>query len=93
MPQDIYLSDDTVSANIAFGIEPKDIDQVMVQKAAKIANLHDFVKSELPKQYQTTIGERGVTNRSGPRPRVDQHRALLERAAGLPFFRDYQTTM
>ena len=76
MPQHIYLSDDTVAANIAFGVEPKDIDQNMVEKAAKIASLHEFVLNELPKQYQTTIGERGVRLSGGQRQRIGIARAL-----------------
>ena len=58
VPQHIYLSDDTVTANIAFGVEHEDIDQEAVEKASKIANLHEFVINELPKNYQTTIVEK-----------------------------------
>lgn len=76
VPQHIYLSDDTVAANIAFGAEPKDIDQNMVEKVAKIASLHEFVLNELPKQYQTTIGERGVRLSGGQRQRIGIARAL-----------------
>ncbi|MDC3174449.1 ABC transporter ATP-binding protein/permease [Candidatus Pelagibacter sp.] len=76
VPQHIFLSDDSIAANIAFGKEYKDIDQQAVEKAAKIANLHDFVKSELPKQYQTTIGERGVRLSGGQRQRIGIARAL-----------------
>ena len=76
VPQHIYLSDDTVAANIAFGIEPKDIDLVAVEKAAKIANLHNFLIDELPKQYQTIIGERGVRLSGGQRQRIGIARAL-----------------
>jgi ABC-type multidrug transport system fused ATPase/permease subunit len=76
VPQHIYLSDDTVSANIAFGIKPEDISQKAVEKVAKIANLHEFVVDELPKQYQTTIGERGVRLSGGQRQRIGIARAL-----------------
>lgn len=76
VPQNIYLSDDTLEANIAFGIKPKDINQDMVKKASKIANLHDFVISELPKQYQTIIGERGVRLSGGQCQRIGMARAL-----------------
>ena len=69
IPQHIYLSDDTVSANIAFGVNPEDIDQI-VEKASKIANLHQFIIDELPNQYQTTIGERGVRLSGGQRQRI-----------------------
>jgi ABC-type multidrug transport system fused ATPase/permease subunit len=75
-PQHIYLSDDTVAANIVFGTEPKDINQDMVKKVAKIANLHKFVMDELPRQYETTIGERGVRLSGGQRQRIGIARAL-----------------
>jgi ABC-type multidrug transport system fused ATPase/permease subunit len=76
VPQHIYLSDDTVAANIAFGVKPKDINQAAVLKSSKIANLHNFVIDELPKQYQTTIGERGVRLSGGQRQRIGIARAL-----------------
>jgi len=76
VPQYIYLADDTVAANIAFGREPKDIIQKDIERAAKIANLHEFVMKELPKQYQTTIGERGVRLSGGQRQRIGIARAL-----------------
>ena len=59
VPQSIYLSDDTIANNIAFGINNENINQVDVEKASKIANLHEFVINELPEKYQTSIGERG----------------------------------
>jgi ATP-binding cassette, subfamily B, bacterial PglK len=76
VPQHIYLFDDTIAANIAFGLEPKDINQDMVRKAAQIANLHNFVIEELPHQYQTTIGERGVRLSGGQQQRIGIARAL-----------------
>jgi ATP-binding cassette, subfamily B, bacterial PglK len=76
VPQHIYLSDDTVEANVAFGIDLKDINQEAVEKASKIANLHEFVINELPKNYQTTIGERGVRLSGGQRQRIGIARAL-----------------
>jgi ABC-type multidrug transport system fused ATPase/permease subunit len=76
VPQHISLSDDTVTANIGFGIENKDIYKDAVHKAAKIANLHEFVMDELPKQYQTIIGERGVRLSGGQRQRIGIARAL-----------------
>ena len=48
----------------------------MVEKASKIANLHNFVMDELPKQYKTTIGERGVRLSGGQRQRIGITRAL-----------------
>ena len=76
VPQHIYLTDDTISANIAFGVEIEDINQEAVEKASKIANLHEFIIDELPKKYQTTIGERGVRLSGGQRQRIGIARAL-----------------
>ena len=76
VPQHIYLSDDTVAANIAFGIENTKIDLAAVEKASKIANLHEFVIDELPQRYETTIGERGVRLSGGQRQRIGIARAL-----------------
>ena len=76
VPQQIFLSDDTVAANIAFGVDFKNIDQKAVERAAKIANLHEFVVNELPNQYKTTIGERGVRLSGGQCQRIGIARAL-----------------
>ena len=76
VPQYIYLADNSVAVNIAFGVEPNNIDHAAVEKAAKIANLHEFVMDELPKQYQTEIGERGVRLSGGQRQRIGIARAL-----------------
>ena len=43
VPQEIFIADDTLAANIAFGVDKKDINQEHVQQAAKIANIDDFV--------------------------------------------------
>jgi ATP-binding cassette, subfamily B, bacterial PglK len=79
VPQQIYLADDTMAANIAFGLDAKDIDAEAVQRAAKIANLHDFVANELPQKYQTTVGERGVRLSGGQRQRIGIARALYHK--------------
>jgi ABC-type multidrug transport system fused ATPase/permease subunit len=76
VPQHIYISDDTVAANIAFGVDPKDINQETVEKVSKIANLHEFVINELPQKYQNTIGERGVRLSGGQLQRIGVARAL-----------------
>ena len=76
VPQNIYLSDDTVAANIALGIDPKEFNQQAIEKACKIANIHDFVIGELKDKYQTTIGERGVRLSGGQRQRIGIARAL-----------------
>ena len=76
VPQHIFLIDDTIAANIAFGKKNNDIDQELVERAAKIANLHEFVTKKLPKKYQTTIGERGIRLSGGQRQRIGIARAL-----------------
>jgi ABC-type multidrug transport system fused ATPase/permease subunit len=76
VPQQIYLADDTVAANIAFGLDVGDINQEAVERASKIANLHDFVISELSHQYQTNLGERGVRLSGGQRQRIGIARSL-----------------
>lgn len=76
VPQQIFLTDDTITANIAFGLKKKDIDQAAVERAARIAELHDFVMEELPHGYDTLVGERGVRLSGGQRQRVGIARAL-----------------
>jgi ABC-type multidrug transport system fused ATPase/permease subunit len=76
VPQQIYLADDSVAANIAFGVGAKDIDLKAVERAAKIANLHDFVIKNLPQDYNTKVGERGVRLSGGQRQRIAIARAL-----------------
>jgi len=76
VPQHIYLTDDTIAANIAFGVLAKDIDQQSVERAAKIANLHEFVVNDLSHGYATAVGERGVRLSGGQRQRIGIARAL-----------------
>ena len=76
VPQQIFLIDESVAANIAFGIAPEAIDMAAVERAARVANLHDFVTGELPQGYQTTVGERGVRLSGGQRQRIGIARAL-----------------
>ena len=76
VPQQIFLADDTITANIAFGIEHENINQDKVEKCAKIANLHDFVINNLSKKYETTIGEKGARLSGGERQRIGIARAL-----------------
>ena len=76
VPQQIYLSDNTINANIAFGVETKDINSEAVENASKIANIHNFITEELPEKYKTKIGERGVRLSGGQRQRIGIARAL-----------------
>ena len=76
VPQYIYLSDNTIASNIAFGIDSKDVNLSTVEKVAKIANIHEFISDELPQKYQTVIGERGIRLSGGQRQRIGIARAL-----------------
>lgn len=76
VPQHIYLTDDTISANIALGIESENINQANIEKASIVANLHDFVINELPNKYNTVIGERGIRLSGGQRQRIGIARAI-----------------
>lgn len=76
VPQEIYLSDDSVKKNIAFGLEEKNINNEQVKFAARLAALDDFVENQLPKKYNTIIGERGVRLSGGQRQRIGLARAL-----------------
>ena len=76
VPQFIYLSDNSILSNIAFGVEPNEIDEGAVVRAAKIANLHEFIVDELPDKYQTIVGERGIRLSGGQRQRIGIARAL-----------------
>ncbi|MSM41265.1 MAG: ATP-binding cassette domain-containing protein [Geobacter sp.] len=76
VPQSIFLADDTVARNIAFGIPAAEIDRAAVERAARSANLHDFVVNQLPAGYDTVVGERGVRLSGGERQRIGIARAL-----------------
>ena len=76
IPQNIFLTDDTILSNIAFGIEKKNINIELAEKAAKIASLHDFIISELPNKYHTIIGENGMRLSGGQRQRIGIARAF-----------------
>lgn len=76
VPQTIFLSDDTMAANIAFGIPSEKIDLQAVQAAARVAQLHDFIIEQLPGGYSGRIGEGGVRLSGGQRQRIGLARAL-----------------
>jgi len=79
VPQEVILIDDTISANIAFGVSPEKINHDAVVYASKIANLHEFIITELSEEYDTKVGERGVRLSGGQRQRIGIARALYNK--------------
>jgi len=77
VPQDNFLFSDTLKANIAFGVEGQDMERIVA--AAKAACIHDSIM-EFPDQYDTMVGERGVTLSGGQKQRSSIARALMKDA-------------
>lgn len=84
VPQAIFLSEGTISENIAFGIDNLDIDIEKVKKAVKLAHLEELVAS-LEDGLDTKVGERGVQLSGGQRQRIGIARALYNDAKVLVF--------
>jgi len=77
VPQSIYLIDDSISKNIAFGIESRDINTQLVIKSSMQADINDIIDM-LPNKYDTVVGERGVALSGGQRQRIGLSRALYK---------------
>jgi len=75
VPQSIYLTDDTLRRNVAFGVRDEDIDNAAVERAVRSAQLDTFIHS-LPDGLDTMVGERGIRLSGGQRQRIGIARAL-----------------
>ena len=75
IPQSIFLTDDTLASNIAFGVPEREIDYQRLEEAVETAQLADVV-TRLPQGLKTVVGERGVMLSGGQRQRVGIARAL-----------------
>jgi ABC-type multidrug transport system fused ATPase/permease subunit len=83
VPQEAMLFDDTVLRNIVFGVEEAAVDRARVEASARIARIHDFIVDELPKGYDTMVGERGIRLSGGQRQRIGLARALYREPSVL----------
>lgn len=84
VPQTIFLSDSSIAENIAFGIPKDKIDYDKVRQAAAIAQLDQVIK-DLPQEYETFVGERGIRFSGGQRQRIGIARALYKNPSVLIF--------
>lgn len=82
VPQAIYLTDDTLRRNVAFGLNDENIDDNLVRDAIRLAQLEDFVAT-LPEKLDTVVGERGVRLSGGQRQRIGIARALYHNPSVL----------
>jgi len=76
VPQDIFLIDDTIARNITLGVPDNEIDNARLREVCAMAQILDFVETELRDGFQTTVGERGVRLSGGERQRLGLARAL-----------------
>lgn len=79
VPQSIYLTDSTISENIAFGVAKENIDYALVIKSAQKAQIADVI-GQMPLGYDTIVGERGIQLSGGQRQRLGIARALYKKA-------------
>ena len=84
VPQNIYLSDNTIAENIAFGISKDKIDYQRVKKVAKQAQISEIIE-QWSEGYQTFVGEQGVRLSGGQRQRIGIARALYKKSSVLIF--------
>lgn len=85
VPQFIYLTDDTVAANIAFGVKAEDRDDEKIKEVSRLAQISGFIETQMPKGYETVVGERGIRLSGGQRQRIGIARALYHNPSLLVF--------
>jgi ABC-type multidrug transport system fused ATPase/permease subunit len=83
VPQDIFLIDDTIARNVAFGLLDNEIDPTRLREACAMAQILDFIETDLPLGFDTLVGERGVRLSGGQRQRIGLARALYHRPSLL----------
>ena len=83
VPQEIFLIDDTIARNIALGVPDNEINNARLQEVCAMAQILDFIKTDLRDGFQTTAGERGVRLSGGERQRLGLARALYHQPSLL----------
>ena len=83
VPQDIFLIDDTIARNVAFGLPDTEIDPARLREACAMAQILEFIEGELPDGFDTNTGERGIRLSGGQRQRIGLARALYHRPSLL----------
>ena len=83
VPQEVFLFDGTIKANVALGISDDEIDVNRLREACQMASIATFIEKELPRQYDTIIGDRGIRLSGGQRQRLGLARVLYKGASIL----------
>lgn len=79
VPQEIFLINDSIRKNIAFGLYDNEISDTGLYEAARIADIKDFIENELDEKYETVAGERGIRLSGGQKQRIGLARALYHK--------------
>ena len=76
LPQNIFILNDTVKKNIAFGVKESEIDIMKVKEAAKLAEIDSFIEQECSNKYETIVGENAIKLSGGQKQRIGIARSL-----------------
>ena len=76
VPQNIFVLNDTIRKNIAFGVENESIDNSKIINSAKLAGISNFIENDLENGYDTLVGENAIKLSGGQRQRIGLGRAL-----------------